>query len=303
VNDDHVPAAVAVTVPQLVSTLVEYGRHNGVTSVAEAEGYLQALADTFPETDCRDVTSKELHTFHRQYGSGPGTATVAALVDKKSSRWEAAYTLRAEGVVSCLQWENPRPVRALVRLFDRPDFRPLRVLELGCGNGVNAVFMAERGCEVTAVDLSTTALRMARDKAKLAGVSVDLVESDIFALDSRLDGYDFVFDRGMFHHVPAFEFEDYKNLVADRLRSRGHFQLICHHVSTRPTMLIDCVSGFVGKVLGFLTGALVETGAGFTLDELHDVYDDRFEFLDTDLIWDDNNRPLCFLSALMRRVS
>ncbi len=299
----HESAAATMTVQALVALLSEYGQLNAVGSLVDARPYLEALARAFGDRGLRDVTARELHAFHNHLSASPDLSPIRALLETKSQRWEAAYTLRAQGVVECLQWENPRPVRALVALFDRPDLRPKRVLELGCGDGVNAVFMASRGSEVTAVDVSPTALRMAHDKARLAGVALELIEGDIFELDPIWERFDFVFDRGMFHHLPVFRFEAYKNLIADRLLPNGYFHLICHHVSTRPTMVLDCLGGFVGKLVGFLTGVLVETGAGFTADELREIFSDRFRFHTIDLIWDDYNRPLCFASSLMQRTS
>lgn len=293
---------MTMTTRQLVDLLTEYGEHNHVGSVRHARPYLEALARTFGDRELRDVTAAELRAFHTEVATGPEAHSLQPVLDQKAQRWEAAYTLRSEGVVECLQWENPRPVRALVSLFDRGDVRPGRVLELGCGTGVNAVFMASRGCQVTAVDVSPTALRMARDNARSTGVELDLVEGDMFDLDAKLGPFDFVFDRGMFHHVPVFRSIDYRDLVADRLVPGGHLHLICHHVSTRPTMIVDCIAGFMGKLLGFLTGVLAETGAGFTVEELQEVFSDRFELRATELIWDDNNRPLCFLSSLLQRV-
>jgi SAM-dependent methyltransferase len=204
--------------------------------------------------------------------------------------------------VEWLQWESEHPVRALVELFERPGFRPRQVLELGCGDGVNAVFMASRGCKVTAVDISHTALEMAREKQRSAGVDIQFVEGDVFELEPRLEAYDFVFDRGMFHHVQVFHFEDYKNLVAERLAPNGYFHLICHHVSTRSTVLIDCLCGSIGKLLSFLSGTLVESGTGFTADELRQIFSDRFRFESMELIWDDNSRPFRFASSLMQRT-
>jgi 2-polyprenyl-3-methyl-5-hydroxy-6-metoxy-1,4-benzoquinol methylase len=290
-----------MTTEELATLLIQYARTNSVESIVDTTPYLEALAHAFGDRDVREVTPKELHAFHEQVAESPAVSPLLQLLGKKSQRWEAAYSLRAEGRVECLQWESPRPVRALVELFERPGFRPQRVLELGCGSGVNAVFMASRGCHVTAVDISQTAIKMARGKARQAKVDIEFVEGDIFELDPTRAPYDFVFDRGMFHHVQVFHFEDYKNLVADRLVPDGHFHLICHHVSTRPTVLLDCLAGFVGKLLGFLSGTLVETGAGFTADELREVFSERFRFQSIDLVWDDNNRPLCFASAVMQR--
>jgi 2-polyprenyl-3-methyl-5-hydroxy-6-metoxy-1,4-benzoquinol methylase len=293
----------SLTTAQLIDLLGEYGAANSVANLVDAAPYLAALAEAFGDRDVRDVTPKELHRLHQSVGSTPAGAVWSALLDRKSQRWETAYALRAQGIVEVLQWESARPVRALVELFDRPGMRPRRVLELGCGDGVNAVFMAGRGCEVTAVDVSPTALQMAREKARAAGVVLELVEGDAFDLDPRRAPYDLVFDRGMFHHLPVVQIEAYKDLVADRLAGDGHLHLICHHVSTRPTVVLDCVGGFIGKLLGFLSGALIETGAGYTAGELHTIFSDRFAIESVDLVWDDNNRPLCFASAVMQRTA
>jgi SAM-dependent methyltransferase len=292
-----------MTTGELVALLIEYGHSNSVQSIADVGPYLEALAQAFGDRAVRDVGVKELHAFHKQVSVTPVVGPLLDLLEMKSQRWETAYSQRAQGRVQWLQWESPRPVRALVSLFERPDFRPQRVLELGCGDGVNAVFMASRGCQVTAVDISPTALRMAREKQRVAETNIEFIEGDIFDLDPSREPYDFVFDRGMFHHVQVFHFEDYKNLVADRLVPNGYFHLICHHVSTRTTVLLDCLCGFVGKLLGFLSGTLVETGAGFTVDELGEIFSDRFRIESTDLIWDDYNRPLRFASSLMQRIS
>lgn len=249
------------------------------------------------------MTAKDLHAFHKEIGASPALSPLLTALHTKSQRWEAIYSARQKKLVEWLQWESPHPVRALVELFDRPGFRPQRVLELGCGDGVNAIFMASRGCHVTAVDISPTALAMAREKQRAAGVDIQFVEGDVFTLDLSRESYDFVFDRGMFHHVQVFHFEDYKNLVADRLAPGGQFHLICHHVSTRPTIVLDSLCGSVGKLVAFLSGTLVETGAGFTADELRQIFGDRFRFASTDLVWDDHNRQLRFASALLQRIA
>jgi SAM-dependent methyltransferase len=292
-----------VTTKDLADQLLAYAQSNSVVSLAAAAPYLEALAQRFGDRDVREVTAKELHAFHKDIAAGPVLSPLLAALHKKSQRWEAIYAARQKKLVEWLQWESPHPVRVLVELFDRPGFRPQRVLELGCGDGVNAVFMAGRGCQVTAVDISPTALEMAREKQRGAGVEIQFIEGDIFTVDLPRESYDFVFDRGMFHHLQVFQFEDYKSLVADRLVANGHFHLICHHVSTRPTVVVDALCGSVGKLVAFLSGALVETGAGFTIDELHQIFSDRFRFASTDLIWDDHNRQLRFASSLMQRIA
>ena len=249
------------------------------------------------------MTARELHDFHQRIRSTAAVTPLLRLLAEKALKWEAAYVPRSQGLIGPLEWESEQPVQALVDLFDRPGFAPKRVLELGCGDGVNAVFMASRGCEVTAVDLSPTALAMAQEKQRAAGVDLELVEGDVFELDLGATPFDFVFDRGMFHHVQVFHLEDYKNLVADRLTPAGHLHLICHHVSTRLTALLDCQHGFVGKLLGFLSGILVGMGTGFTVAEVHEVFTDRFRMESMELVMDDNGRPFRFVSSLMQRTA
>lgn len=290
-----------MTTRDLVARLAEWGRANSIESLVAAAPYLEALARTFGDRDVRSVTARELCSFHKDVAP-PIARPVTSGLEAKSRRWEAIYGCRSRNLLDILPWESARPVRALVELLDRPGFRPRRVLELGCGDGVNAIFLASRGCEVTAVDISRTALAMARAKQREAGCDVRWIEGDIFELAPPDAPYDFVFDRGMFHHVQVFQYEDYKNLVLEQLAPGGHLHLICHHVSTRPTVVLDGLCGSVGKLLGFLSGVLVETGAGFTADELREIFGDRFDFEAIELIADDNNRRFRFLSALLRRA-
>lgn len=56
-----------------------------------------------------------------------------------------------------------------------------RALDLGCGEGADAMWLAERGWQVTAVDISETALRRGRDDAQAKGLldRIDFVHHDL----------------------------------------------------------------------------------------------------------------------------
>lgn len=56
---------------------------------------------------------------------------------------------------------------------------PGRALDLACGEGRNAVWLAQNGWEVTAVDFSDVALRKAITAASAAGVSINTVAADV----------------------------------------------------------------------------------------------------------------------------
>jgi SAM-dependent methyltransferase len=72
---------------------------------------------------------------------------------------------------------------------------------LGCGTGINAIFLAAQGFDVTAVDISAVALEQAAAKAAEAGVSVRFVQSDVLALPEMGPPFGFLFDRGCYQHL------------------------------------------------------------------------------------------------------
>jgi len=76
-----------------------------------------------------------------------------------------------------------------------------RALELGCGSGIWGIHLAERGWEVTSVDLVERALQRAQDRVRDAGADVRLVQGDVTRLrDAGVgSGYRLVLDTGTFH--------------------------------------------------------------------------------------------------------
>jgi SAM-dependent methyltransferase len=102
---------------------------------------------------------------------------------------------------------------------------PGRALELGCGNGRNAAFLARRGWRVDAVDLSSTALAWARERT--AGLDVRFQQCSVF--DARVEpgAYDLVYDCGLFHHLPPHRRPDHRALVERALAPGGRFGLVC----------------------------------------------------------------------------
>ncbi len=96
-------------------------------------------------------------------------------------------------------WDSGLPSREMLRVLDEQGMLSGHALELGCGTGTNAVALAERGFEVTAVDCSPLALAVARRKADAAGVSIEWIEADVQNFGNGLTPFDFVFDRGCYH--------------------------------------------------------------------------------------------------------
>jgi cyclopropane fatty-acyl-phospholipid synthase-like methyltransferase len=99
-------------------------------------------------------------------------------------------------------WDTGQPSSELRRVLAEMNVAPGRALELGCGTGNNAVWLAQQGFDVTAVDLSPLAIERAQQRADAAGVRVNLRVLDVLRPSEQLAGpFDFFFDRGCYHVV------------------------------------------------------------------------------------------------------
>lgn len=76
-----------------------------------------------------------------------------------------------------------------------------RALDLGCGSGIWAVTLAQRGWQVTGVDFVPKALRRARERAKQANVAVEFLEGDVTKLEAAGvgSGFQLLLDFLTFH--------------------------------------------------------------------------------------------------------
>jgi SAM-dependent methyltransferase len=72
------------------------------------------------------------------------------------------------------------------------DLAPGRALDLACGEGRNAVWLAERGWRVTGVDFSDVALAKAAELAAGRGVDVDWVVADVLEYEPEPRSFDLV---------------------------------------------------------------------------------------------------------------
>jgi ubiquinone/menaquinone biosynthesis C-methylase UbiE len=88
--------------------------------------------------------------------------------------------------------------------FDR--WADKRVLEVGCGIGTDSINFARAGARLTAVELSSESLRVAKRRADVMGVAdrIDFVQANAEELTSTLAGetYDLVYSFGVIHHTP-----------------------------------------------------------------------------------------------------
>jgi tellurite methyltransferase len=179
--------------------------------------------------------------------------------DKWNRRYrDGAYAERAHPSAFLAEW--------LPRLRERSP--PLagcvpRALDLACGAGRNAIWLAEQGFGVDALDVSDAALDVARERAAQRGVDVDWHRHDLDAgLPDGFDGYDLIvvmrfLDRALFPRLPL------------RLRPGGW--LLCEvHLQTDADVI-----GPAGAAFRAAPGELVTLFPGLAVEmALEGLFDD-----------------------------
>lgn len=144
-----------------------------------------------------------------------------SLLREPAPFWNGFYKDREKNIPFFVN----KPDENLVRYFDAGMVKPQKVLELGCGPGRNAIFLAEKGCSVDAVDVSEQSIDWAMERTKKCGIEVNYILEDIFMLQVEEATYDLVYDSGCFHHIAPHRRLDYINLIKRALKPNGFFAL------------------------------------------------------------------------------
>lgn len=114
---------------------------------------------------------------HQQGGQHPGAAAQAA-------EWDARYRGRGGAM-----WSG-RPNGRLVS--EVAGLTPGLALDVGCGEGADAIWLSQRGWTVTAIDVSEVAICRAREASHAAGASVEWICDDVLQTPSPAASFDLV---------------------------------------------------------------------------------------------------------------
>lgn len=285
----------------VLSDIINFGKENKIPSILNKEKVLRKIINRFGRQDTANISIIELASFLKKE-LGINKISLKEFFKIRRKEWDNRYYLRYHsGKIALLPWESEGPNSALVNLFKQRIFLPKNVLELGCGVGLDALFMAGKGCRVTAVDISHLAIKLARSKAKRDNIACNFLNKSIFDLRQKNFSFDFVFDRGCFHHLPFFFYQEYRERVAKLLTAKGYFQLICHNPKVFPTKYLYPYLGSLTKVIDLICEGRTESF--FTATDLRTIFSESFQIIRLDIIPDDMQRPLQFISCLMIKRS
>ena len=105
---------------------------------------------------------------------------------------------------------------------------PCKTIDLGCGAGNYAIYLASMGFDVTGIDISPTAIEFARENAMKKGVRCKFLAGDVLgALDEVMETFDFAYDWELLHHIFPEKRKKYVENVRKILNPGGKYLSVC----------------------------------------------------------------------------
>ncbi len=130
---------------------------------------------------------------------------------------------------------NPNPHLVTVAT----ELSPGSALDVGCGEGADAIWLAQRGWQVTGIDVSTVALDRAAQRAATAGADVAgrirWQQADVLTWAPESHQYDLV--SAQFMQLPRPELESLHRRLAAAVRPGGTLLIVGHHPSDLETTM------------------------------------------------------------------
>lgn len=122
-------------------------------------------------------------------------------------------------------WEIGRAQPAFVALEESGEISG-DVLDVGCGTGENALYLAGRGHEVWGVDLAPRAIEIARDRAEARHLPVTFLVQDALYLGDLGRIFETIVDSGLFHALSDAERPLFVWSLATALRPGGTYFML-----------------------------------------------------------------------------
>jgi len=150
-----------------------------------------------------------------------------------------------------------------VRFIPFQELKGKRVLEIGCGLGSHSQLLAEAGCKLSSIDLTTRAVALTKRRLELNHLPGEVVEMDGENMSFDNNEFDFVWSWGVIHH--SAHTDRIVREVARVLKPGGEFRLMVYNRRA--------FDSYVKLMRGFASGKFF---SGMSADEVLSYYTDGF---------------------------
>ncbi len=170
-----------------------------------------------------------------------------------------------------IPWNSEQPPELLVELVESGKVKRGRALDLGCGLGNYAIWLASLGFEVVGLDCSPTAIKKAKRNTKDKDIKCKFLVGDVTGQWPDLGKpFDFVYDWGLLHHIPYEQRPRYVENVHKVLKPKGKYASLCFNEK-------DTAFEGTGKIRNTQMGTAVYLSSE---DELRNLFGKYFEIID-----------------------
>ncbi len=121
-----------------------------------------------------------------------------------------------------IPWIYETPPDILIELINSGKIKPCKTVDLGCGTGNYAIYLASKGFTVTGIDISSEAISIAKKSANEKNVKCNFLIADVNGDLSDIEhDYDFAYDWELLHHIFPERRQNYVKNVYSLLNSDG----------------------------------------------------------------------------------
>lgn len=170
-----------------------------------------------------------------------------------------------------IPWNIETPPKALVELVTSKIINPCKTIDIGCGAGNYACYLASLGFDITGVDLSNEAIKLAKARSKKKGLKARFLSVDM--LGDRIEineTFDFAYDWEVLHHIFPQHRKKYIENVHKLLNPQGKYLSVCFSIK-------DDQFGGIGKFRATQLGTTLYFSSE---DELNDLFQPYFNIIE-----------------------
>lgn len=180
-------------------------------------------------------------------------------------------------------WTSTTPPEELVELVDSGKIKPCKVLDVGCGEGFYSIYLAKKGFEVTGIDLSENAIKLAKQNAENEGFKINFVAMDIADIEKLNKKFDFILEWAILHHISHEKRKKYIENLSKLLNKNGKCLSVSFNINDRKAGKGEKSKEVTGdqKRPEGLTRPVGATLYFSSLEELKELFKDFFKIIES----------------------